>query len=218
MANGRGSARAEMVRKSRKHAMGQTREALILAGLAEFVEHGFDTPSLDRICSRAGFTRGAFYVHFENREDFIVTVMEARLSAFLDSIIGVADEGGFAPAVRRFTSAVVEIVNGAAQADTHGRMTVAGGAIQLHRMLDAAERSPRIRNRLVSLLGSAIVRVSEIADAEQASGEMRSDIDPALLGELLVALLIGSVTAAEAGLTLQSERAGEALIQLLKAR
>jgi AcrR family transcriptional regulator len=207
-----------MVRKSRKHAMTQTREALILAGLAEFVEHGFDSPSLDRICSRAGFTRGAFYVHFENREDFIVTVMEARLSAFLDSIIGGADEGGFAPAVRRFTSALAEMVNSAAQADTRGLMTVGGVAIQLHRMLDAAERSPRIRSRLVSLLGSAIVRITEMAEVEQASGEMRSDIDPALLGELLLALLIGSVTAAETGLTLQSERAGEALIQLLKPR
>jgi len=198
--------------------MAQTREALILAGLAEFVEHGFDSPSLDRICSRAGFTRGAFYVHFENRDDFIVTVMEARLSAFLDSIIGGADDGGFASAVRRFTSAVVEIVNSAAPPDPLGEMTVGGVAIQLHRMLDAAERSPLIRSRLVSLLGSAIVRVTEIAEIEQASGEMRSDIDPALLGELLVALSIGSVTAAEAGLTLQSESAGEALIQLLKPR
>ena len=204
--------------KSRKFAMAETREALILAGLAEFVEHGFDSPSLDRICSRAGFTRGAFYVHFENREDFIVAVMEARLGAFLDSIIGGVDEGGLAPAVRRFTSAVVELVNSASQVDDRRMTTVGGVTIQLHRMIDAAERSPRIRSRLVSLLGSAIVRITAMAEVEQGSGEIRSDIDPALLGELIVALSIGSVTAAEAGLTLQSERVGEALLQLLKPR
>jgi len=218
MANERKPARAAEARKSRKHAMAETREALILAGLAEFVEHGFDSPSLDRICSRAGFTRGAFYVHFENREDFIVAVMEARLSAFLDSVIGSASEGGIAPAVHRFTSAVIEMVKSAAQPETRGLMTVGGVTIQLHRMLDAAERSPRIRRRLVSLLGSAITRVTEMAEVEQASGEMRSDIDPRLLGELLVALSIGAVTAAEAGMTLQSESVGEALIQLLKSR
>jgi TetR/AcrR family transcriptional repressor of nem operon len=199
--------------------MAQTREALILAGLAEFVEHGFDSPSLDRICARAGFTRGAFYVHFENREDFIVAVMEAQLSAFFDSIIGGAEEeAGFAPVVRRFTSAVVELVNSTAQSDRRGPTTVGGITIQLYRLLDAAERSPRIRSHLVNLLGSAIVRSTELVELEQASGEMRSDIDPALLGELLVALSIGSVTAAEAGLSLQSDRAGEALIQLLKPR
>ena len=71
------------VHKSRKLAMAETREALIQAGLAEFAERGFDAPSLDKICARAGFTRGAFYVHFENREDFLVAVMESRLGAFL---------------------------------------------------------------------------------------------------------------------------------------
>jgi TetR/AcrR family transcriptional repressor of nem operon len=219
MANDRGAAGSATVRKSRKYAMAQTREALILAGLAEFVEHGFDSPSLDRICSRAGFTRGAFYVHFEDREDFIVAVMEARLSAFFDSIMdGAATEGGFAPAVRRFTGAVVEMMNSAAHADTRGLMTVGGVTIQLHRMVDAADRSPRVRSRLVSLLGNTIVRIAEIAEIEQASGEIRPDVDPELLGELLFALSIGSVTAVEAGLSLHSERAGEALIQLLKPR
>jgi AcrR family transcriptional regulator len=208
-----------MVRKSRKYAMAQTREALILAGLAEFVEHGFDSPSLDRICSRAGFTRGAFYVHFQNREDFIVAVMEARLGAFFDSIIGgTAEEGGFVPMVHRFTSAIVELVNSTAQMEPRGVTAVGGITIQLHRMIDAAERSPRIRSHLVSLLGSAIARVTEMAEVEQDAGGMRSDIDPALLGELLVALSIGSVTAAEAGLSLQSERVGEVVIQLLKPR
>jgi AcrR family transcriptional regulator len=219
MANDRGSARTAMVRKSRKYAMAETREALILAGLAEFVEHGFDSPSLDRICARAGFTRGAFYVHFENREDFIVAVMEARLSAFFDSIMdGAATGGGFAPAVRRFTGAVVEMMNSTAQADSRGLMTVGGVTIQLHRMVEAADRSPRIRSRLVSLLGNAIARIAEITEIEQASGEIRPDVDPELLGELLFALSIGSVTAVEAGLSLHSERAGEALIQLLKPR
>jgi TetR/AcrR family transcriptional repressor of nem operon len=199
--------------------MTETREALIIAGLAEFVEHGFDSPSLDRICSRAGFTRGAFYVHFDNREDFIVAVMEARLGAFLESVISdAAEEGGFAPAVRRFAAAVIEMQNGRAQPGIHGLMTVGGVTLPMHRILDAAERSPRIRSRLVSLLASAIERVAEIAEVQQGSGEMRSDIEPALLGEILVALSIGAVTSAEAGLSLDTARAGEAVIQLLNSR
>jgi len=199
--------------------MAETREALIFAGLAEFVEHGFDSPSLDRICSRAGFTRGAFYVHFDNREDFIVAVMESRLSAFLETVISdAAEEGGLAPAVRRFIATVVEMRNRTVQPDSPGLMTVRGVTLPMHRLLDAAERSPRIRSRLVGLLVSAIERVTEIAKVQQASGEMRSDIEPVLLAEILVALSIGAVTSVEAGLSLQSERAGEAVIQLLKPR
>jgi AcrR family transcriptional regulator len=211
-----GSARAAAARKSRKHAMVETREALILAGLAEFVEHGFDSPSLDRICARAGYTRGAFYVHFENREDFIVAVMEARLVSFIDTILGGAGESEFGSTVRRFTSALVEMVNSFSQDGSTGPVTVGGITIQLHRLIDAAERSPRIRSRLVSVLGSTSARIGEVTERQQSAGTVRADVDPALLGELLVVLSIGAITAAEAGMRLQPERAGEALIQLLE--
>ena len=58
------------VPKSRDLAKQETREALIQAGMDAFSEEGVDLPSLDAICARAGFTRGAFYVHFKDREDF----------------------------------------------------------------------------------------------------------------------------------------------------
>ena len=54
----------------------ETREALLRAGMELFAEQGLDVPSLDALCARAGFTRGAFYVHFADREEFIVAVME----------------------------------------------------------------------------------------------------------------------------------------------
>ena len=44
--------------------------------MALFAKHGLDGPSLDDICAHAGFTRGAFYVHFEDRDDFLVAVMD----------------------------------------------------------------------------------------------------------------------------------------------
>jgi AcrR family transcriptional regulator len=47
--------------KPRELAKQETREAVIRAGMAAFTEEGVDLPSLDAICARAGFTRGAFY-------------------------------------------------------------------------------------------------------------------------------------------------------------
>ncbi|HKA30465.1 MAG TPA: TetR/AcrR family transcriptional regulator, partial [Candidatus Binatia bacterium] len=72
---------------ARELAKQETRDALIAAGLEAFAEHGLDVPSLDAICSRAGFTRGAFYVHFKDRDDFVVAVMEHVLGGFLDAVI-----------------------------------------------------------------------------------------------------------------------------------
>jgi AcrR family transcriptional regulator len=204
-------------RKSRKIAMAETRQALIVAGLAEFAEHGLDAPSLDKICARAGFTRGAFYVHFKDREDFIVAVMEWRLGAFIDAVIGTGDtEMGLEPTVRRFVDAILEMTQGAPAEGPGVQGDAEGATIQLHRLLEASERSPLIQDRLVDMLEGAVQRVTDVAGEEQAIHAMREDVDAKVVGTLMVALAIGVITAVEAGLRLDSERIGEAVIALLR--
>jgi AcrR family transcriptional regulator len=204
-------------RKSRKIAMAETRQALIVAGLAEFAEHGLDAPSLDKICARAGFTRGAFYVHFKDREDFIVAVMEWRLGAFIDAVIGTGDtEMGLEPTVRRFVDAILEMAQGAPAEGPGVQGDAEGATIQLHRLLEAGERSPLIQDRLVDMLEGAVQRVTDVAGEEQAIHAMREDVDAKVVGTLMVALAIGVVTAVEAGLHFDSERIGEAVIALLR--
>src|SRR5688572_8533736 len=83
---------AEPTRR-RRETKQETREALIRAALAAFAEHGFDAPSLDAICARAGYTRGAFYVHFRDRSDLMVAVIEHAMTVFMDTIIATGDTG-----------------------------------------------------------------------------------------------------------------------------
>src|SRR5262250_414344 len=90
-------------RRSRAETKEATRQALLVAGLAELVEHGLDVPSLDAICARAGYTRGAFYVHFKDREDFFVAVMDWALSGILVAVMGVNGNGDLASAISRFS-------------------------------------------------------------------------------------------------------------------
>src|SRR5437762_1712024 len=89
--------------RTRKEAMVQTRNALIEAGMAAFAAEGLDA-SLDGICARAGYTRGAFYVHFEDRDDFLVAVMERVGATFLE---GVFAGRSLPTTISRFVEAVV---------------------------------------------------------------------------------------------------------------
>src|SRR4051812_40727719 len=66
----------EVAPRTREETKQRTREALVEAGIALFAEQGLDGPSLDAICERAGFTRGAFYVHFRDRDELLQAVME----------------------------------------------------------------------------------------------------------------------------------------------
>ena len=85
--------------KSRDVAKQETRQALIQAGMAAFSEEGVDMPSLDAICARAGFTRGAFYVHFKDREDFFAAVVEQVLQDFVDWMLSDPGSQGGLPRV-----------------------------------------------------------------------------------------------------------------------
>ena len=97
------------MKPTRAETKAETRQRLLEAGLAEFVEHGLDAPSLDAICARAGYTRGAFYVHFKDRDDFHVTVTEWLIGQFL-SLIVTTDEGSddLQQSVMRYASSLTD--------------------------------------------------------------------------------------------------------------
>jgi len=60
---------AEAVATSPRRA--RTRERLLDAALALFAEVGVDATSIEAICDRAGFTRGAFYSNFTDKAELV---------------------------------------------------------------------------------------------------------------------------------------------------
>jgi AcrR family transcriptional regulator len=65
--------------------MERTRTALVQAARQVFASRGFEGASLDEIAETAGYTRGAIYKHFANKEDLFFAVVEAFNTDILDS-------------------------------------------------------------------------------------------------------------------------------------
>jgi AcrR family transcriptional regulator len=61
---------------SRERRKEETREALIDAGYEVFVRRGFEAASIDEIAETAGFTRGAFYKHFKNKDELLYALTD----------------------------------------------------------------------------------------------------------------------------------------------
>ncbi len=173
--------------RTRAETKRDTREALLQAGLAEFAERGIDAPSLDAICARAGFTRGAFYVHFRDRADFLVAVMERILGALFDAVIGTGERGDLTSTVHRFAELL------------QSRPGPAEDALPLHRLLEACGRSPELRQRFAALLGEAAERVGRHARSAAESGRLPSAVAPEAVGQLLVTLALGAAVVLETG-------------------
>jgi AcrR family transcriptional regulator len=57
------------------------REALLRAAAEVFSERGFKDASVDEIASRAGYSKGALYWHFESKDDLFFALMDATVDA-----------------------------------------------------------------------------------------------------------------------------------------
>ena len=183
--------------KSRDLAKQETREALIQAGMVAFSEEGVDLPSLDAICARAGFTRGAFYVHFKDREDFFGAVVEKVLQDFVDWVLSAGGTGGsLSDVVDRFIDVVRD---SKVPFNDRNRLLV-----QL--VARGTKRDGNAGQPYRALIEQAIGRLSSAAMQGQGDGSVKRDLDPAALGLLLVAASVGFIALVEAGHTPDYEK------------
>lgn len=72
-------AQSPPVRRTRGEAREHTRQRLLAAALNVFVEKGFAASSVEDISARAGFSRGALYSNFADKDALFLSLMDARL-------------------------------------------------------------------------------------------------------------------------------------------
>ncbi len=63
-----------------------TRAALLRSASHSICELGMQGASIDLIAERAGYTKGAFYVHFSSKEQLFLTVLEQKFAADLERL------------------------------------------------------------------------------------------------------------------------------------
>lgn len=192
---------------TRRDAKEATRLALVRAAIDLFTLRGFDGPSLDAICARAGYTRGAFYVHFKDRDELIAAAMRHALDHLLDDVIASGDGGD------DIERTVMRFVDYALQPQPATGELV--GPL-FHQTLEACRRSEEVRRMFVGVLADAIERVASVADTGQQTARLRADVSPAEIASLLVILALGARVAMEVELPIDVAATRDAALQLLR--
>ncbi|MEO6473094.1 MAG: TetR/AcrR family transcriptional regulator [Aeromicrobium sp.] len=72
-----------------------TRERLIDAAREVLASDGIQGASVEHICDRAGFTRGAFYSNFTSKEDLVLAVFNREKTLMFESLKAAADPASF---------------------------------------------------------------------------------------------------------------------------
>lgn len=69
-----------MSQQRRTRVPADTRKKLLQAAMQEFTQSGYANASIERIAARAGYTKGAFYSKFANKEVILFELLEERFA------------------------------------------------------------------------------------------------------------------------------------------
>jgi AcrR family transcriptional regulator len=81
-------------RLTRQESQARTRSLLLEVATAEFLAHGYNATSLERVAEAAGFSKGAVYGNFAGKEELCLAVLETYFFAQLQKFVTDFAAGG----------------------------------------------------------------------------------------------------------------------------
>jgi AcrR family transcriptional regulator len=157
-----------------------------------FSEEGVDIPSLDAICARAGFTRGAFYVHFKDRDDFLAAVVDQLLNDFVNWVISTGDmQGGLYGIIDRFLTVAKE-----------GKLPFSDRQRLVMQLVSRGTQGGGEADKpYKKLIEEAVLRLAAAAKQDQEAGKVKAGLAPYDTAVVLAAAAVGFIALLDAGFT-----------------
>ncbi|WP_206615258.1 TetR/AcrR family transcriptional regulator [Rhodococcus spongiicola] len=161
----------------------ETRQRLLDAAGEVFAEEGFGRSTVEQVCERAGFTRGAFYSNFTSLDELFLAMWERQSALMLDSIRASLADSATRPTLMTVDTAVERVLAAIPVDDTWYRITAEFTAHAL--------RNPALK-RVMAAREDAILHtiLPIVEDALAAVGRRVADRNA--LGRALVALHDGT--------------------------
>jgi AcrR family transcriptional regulator len=177
----------EGLRTPRREA---TRQRVLDAALEVFAERGVIGGTVEDICDRAGFTRGAFYSNFADKDDVIDALVEREQNRLLDGVDAMfADIEGEIAAATDLASALQAIIGRILRAVPIDREL---SLIQAE-LENFAIRRPDLAGRFIASNERFRQRITAfISDAMQRHGRELL-VEPSILTDALIGITQRSV-------------------------
>jgi AcrR family transcriptional regulator len=179
----------------------QTRDHLLAAAAQVFAERGFHAASLDEVAAVAGFTKGAVYSNFKNKEDLFLALFRANYEQETAALRATLDASDVPPEAR--LSDFVALFRDQAH--------LAGGNFGLlyQEFWLYAARNPAVRKQFTQIDDEAVEALAEIiADERQRQGG--GPLEPAIQTARIIELLFRGIGLLR---VLQPEVADQSLVE-----
>jgi AcrR family transcriptional regulator len=164
-----------MVRQARSEA---TRKKIVNAAVDLFAEVGYQATGLGDIIERAELTKGALYYHFDSKEALATAIIEEGVSTALIAFRNIGEPS--APALENMIHGVFFV----AEMIRTDKMVRTGA--QLLRAFGA------FNDATVLTHGHLLAEMVNQARQAIAEGDLRDDLDPQAVGEVIVGAMLGA--------------------------
>ncbi|MGQ0842728.1 MAG: TetR/AcrR family transcriptional regulator [Sporichthyaceae bacterium] len=155
------------------------REQFLIAAREIARERGYRGITVDEVCTGAGLSKGAFYVHFDSKQALLAAILEAEMAEVELLLTGLAEaETTYPERIREFLRAMV--VRGSDPAEASLRA-------ELWSQIAA---DPELRARMAEAVAYRRQRVAAFAWMAGHEGQM-TPIPANAFGSILVALVDG---------------------------
>ena len=161
---------------------GETRQRLLDTALAVFARNGYERATVDEIVREAGFSKGAFYVHFESKEDLFWEMLQERIDKQQEMFRQAIDPS---LSVEENEKRILEVVF-----DSHE--DAMGPAVFLE-FAAHGMRNEKVRERLEEMYARWHAFVVETLENGHALGLVRQDVDIPLLASVIMAVMEGGM-------------------------
>jgi AcrR family transcriptional regulator len=137
----------------------QTRDHLLAAAAQVFAERGFHGASLDEVAAVAGFSKGAVYSNFKNKEDLFLALFKANYDREMEALRATLSGSDVPPETRLsdFVALIREEV----------RQTPDNFGMLYEEFWFYAVRNPAAREQLIELENENVRAIAEIIETER---------------------------------------------------
>jgi TetR/AcrR family fatty acid metabolism transcriptional regulator len=172
---------AEPVPKRRRRE--ETRRRLMESALGVFARNGYERATVDEIVRDAGFSKGAFYVHFDAKEDIFWAMLDERINRQLEAFReAVNAEVPVAENLKMIFNSIFAL----------NREDPLWSALFME-FAAHASRDKKVREQLAEMYRSWRDFAVEALNAGQEAGLVRRDIDVEFAASLLIAIVEGTI-------------------------
>jgi AcrR family transcriptional regulator len=161
----------------------ETRQKIIEQAAPLFNQLGYAGCSMQDIMAATGLEKGGLYRHFSSKEELAEEAFRYSWSKVLDvRWQGIDSAQGAIEKLRLLISRFVEI-----------RSIIPGGCPVLNTAIDADDGNPALRKLVQKAVQEWKARIALIVSTGIEQGEIRADVDPRRIANIVIATLEGAL-------------------------